>query len=489
MHNSKLVNLLFTLDKPTWSKCKNIVQNQYRDTSNERKMFEYFYKYRNDLKHKNITKKAVFAHITPKGTGHTFKNTTSRLCKTIEDFVIHDELDHENYLWNRQYILSRYYKKKGMNKHFLAEINSAIDREAKESDYSIFKNIRQFLLLHEAAFSEIDSEKMVGYFNKSIGNLSKFYHNMKTLYEVEEECGNNLFNKGLKTKPDPDDNVLTEFTSHMMKLVQRKSDSSFKILRNQLESLSTANTEMLAQLTLTYLINHCYYKIKQGEDAYAQEVLDLYDHGLNSNILLSYGKISETGFLNIVEVKTKFAPKINHQNFVDQWIDLVETDHISTVKNIAEAYILFSSEKYKETFRLLNNMVTQQANTNLYLRARWMTICCSYSLYEKYGNLIKVLDTHRRFFTRHKKEMSRESHLGSMNLIKVIKMLRKGMSKLEIQKFVESTPVMMRYWINKEIKKCPVHLGTGTANGVGGKLDSSYVLSANEAQDPSPKLS
>jgi len=245
------------------------------------------------------------------------------------------------------------------------------------------------------------------------------------------------------------EDVVKEILEQCQQLIEERDHSAFLYLEQLQSNNALKISDELSQAVLFYLINHCYYVIKSGDQWMIKNLGKLTLLGLNRGIFLRHGRFSETGFLNIVDTISKSGLELSFQDFIEDWIDKVKTNDQTSVRNIANALWSFGSNQYGETLRILNSSEIHLTHGNLSYRARWMQICALCSEYPDYEEKEDVIKSSLAFFRRHEEQMNDQTYKGSLNLIKVIKMIWNNKALGDIRKVIDDCDYLMyRSWIN-----------------------------------------
>jgi len=248
------------------------------------------------------------------------------------------------------------------------------------------------------------------------------------------------------------EDVVKEILEQCQQLIEERDHSAFLYLEQLQSNNALKISDELSQAVLFYLINHCYYVIKSGDQWMIKNLGKLTLLGLNRGIFLRHGRFSETGFLNIVDTISKSGLELSFQNFIDDWIDKVKTRDPTSVRNIANALWSFGAKRYGDTLRILNSSEIHLTHGNLSYRARWMQICALCSEYPDYEEKEDVVKASLAFFKRHVEDMNDQTYKGSINLVNVIKMIWKDEKRSAIEDYIDGCDfIMNRSWINETL--------------------------------------
>ena len=452
MSYAKLLDILGTFDRARWTKCKSHVESRYRIDTKERVLFNHLSRHKKKLYQEELSRDAIFLLLFPGGKSSSFSNLTSRMCKSIEDFLVIDEMTTEAYRWDRQMVLLKYYKKVGLSKYFLQESTYLIEEQQDLSDYNISKRLRLFLTQMEVGFSDLDVSIRTPFFFQAQQDLDAYWNNMQLLFSTEKSNRKVLYSETRDEEDPPSENLLFRFLTELNQLVVHRDENSYKRVKEELFVIYPMMSDKLAEITLIYLFNYCWYKIKQGDKPAQFELLDLYERGVDTKILLKNGLLSESQFLSIIEIKANLHPDTDHGEFIDQWFEKTETKYPTIVNSIAWAYVYFGRGDYHSALEQLEGQEHRSVNMNLSLRTRWMSICCLWAVDRDRQHFDVVLHSYERYFRRKKDKISAMNYKGSLNLLKTLRMFSEEKELTYIAAKVEGFEFLIfRNWIEKMI--------------------------------------
>ncbi len=434
--------------------CKKYMNCTSNTRSQERRLFDYIYTRRNDLGHSSLSPDHMHCKVFPLLKKSAFYNVLSRLGKSLEQFIVVSELNRDTHAWERQMILAKYYKKKGLSSYFLSETEKTIKALNKGSEYVLSRRLQLHLAKLELAFSKIDRQMRNKFMKQAFEDLFTYYDHLHSLYDAVSANQQNLHGKRPLEKPQNLDPSLTEFLSLIFGLAAKRTQESFSEIKNLIFGDNVMVHGILAEISLTLLINHCYFKIKQGDFAFNYEVLKLYEDGLSSGILLSNGRLSETRFLNMIELKSLLHPSEDHMDFINTWSPKTQTAFPIHVRNLALAYIHLGKEEYKLADDLTNYQLRGSDKGNMALRSRWLNICCDWALLSVHSDYNSVIKKHKKYFYRRRNNIGLANYEGSLNLLEVIKLLWTKKDVHYIRTKVQGYDnLVCRLWIDKMLKK------------------------------------
>ena len=452
----KVIEALSSFDARKWRRCKVYIRQQYQLGTKERDFFEYVHARKNDLYQRALLRANLEINFYPKADALAFSNLTSRLLKTIETFIVMEEYNLKDNLAQRELLLAKYYKRNGQNKLFKSNAINLLDRLRSASDYSHTKELMLYLTEFELAYSESSPNERIPFLISSLTHLQNFTGDMQVLFETElknnerANVGASLRDKALGNEK----RILRDHLLVMQKLVQDQEEGAYAYIKSTLFEKHAIMSREIAQISLLYLIRHCGYKMRNGSNPARYERMSLFMKGLDTGLLLTNGVLAEARFLNIIESLAFLKSEDDHIMFINEWLPKTETRNTDNLRNISMAYIHFGREEYSNSKDYLDRFIGEAGNMQLILRFRWLKICCIYSLTEHHGHYKSVLKTEERFFIRKRTKLQESEYEGSLNLLRVIKMLWENEAKEYIRKKTSDYKYLIfRHWIEKQLEK------------------------------------
>lgn len=236
---------------------------------------------------------------------------------------------------------------------------------------------------------------------------------------------------------------------------EEQSDEHFK----QLKDLFIANQKLFpvdeVKGMYVFAMNYCINQINMGRSEYLHEILSLFKYGLESELLLENGQLSQWDYKNIVTTALRVKDFKWAEIFLSEYKNkLPKTDRANAYTfNLARYY--FSTKKYDQVLQLLQNVKYNDifyqldSKTTLlktyYELGEWMPL---YSLKDSF----RVLLRRKRLITEQQKE-------NYMNLLKLTQRLFKADVKdkaalTALQKEIfETSNVADKSWLTEKINE------------------------------------
>ena len=218
------------------------------------------------------------------------------------------------------------------------------------------------------------------------------------------------------------------------------------ILTNQLKPDSE-----LYILASFYMINSSMRLWNSGKITDPKFVLDAYDFGLRSGVLLSTGKMPIVRFLKMVGTFGLINASTKAYDFIDKWIHLVDSENPDSIHALSYAHLKFIERKYEDIVPLLlGKKYTRDA---VKLRASSLELISLYSdRHNNYALLRNRLNNFKRVLRSFGRTKSNVTYKSYMNFAKIIDLLiKRDFLKMTIN--IENySPIVYKKWLNAEIK-------------------------------------
>ena len=182
-----------------------------------------------------------------------------------------------------------------------------------------------------------------------------------------------------------------------------------------------------------------------------QLVLDVYDFGLESGVLLSTGKIPFVRFINLVTALGYIKTTDTTYEFVDKWVHLVDSESQEAIHALSYAHLKLIQGKYEELMPLLLGQ-RYETETGRMRSSSLELIGLYIERKNNYGLLANRLNNFKRVLKTFSSKKSNEAYRVYLNFTKVLDLLiKRDFIKLtiDIEKY---SPITYKKWLLTEIK-------------------------------------
>jgi len=459
MKHAKFLTILNAFTDFDWRLCSKYIRKHHERSINELGLYSYFYK-RKEQQPFEFNPKDDHLKIYKNKSYISFQNIAYRLSVILEGYLADHQLNLEASIAIKNKLLAEAYRSRGLYKEQHEIIHETLEQYSDETVIDLFQDFHRFEMYHSLFFNKYSDARInsARYLSLADLMLSRFYENINLFYKSIR-----INTRNVKSGSQPQKilgNSLSvntlDFLKNLSMLAENKSNGSFNYLKKELLYNSLKINSELKAFVLIILMNHCFFQIKKTDKSinWIDNLSELYKYGLDERILLYQGKLTESTFLNIIDVYSKTNMTTNEiELFVNNWILKVNTRHGDTIKMISLASLHFSRYNYEKCLECINKANIKKDQVSLTMRMRWYFLGCV-SQDENYENKDHVLNSVKAYFVRNRKSFSESIYRGSLSYIKIVEMIWKKVPNEIIRKHYESCNFMvMKYWVEFQIKK------------------------------------
>jgi hypothetical protein len=353
MRKTKLVTGLISLNHEELKSYKKYVQQRCGIDSDVNKIFEIFYNKREDLDQVDIEKirTKYFSRITTK----VFSNHMSTLFQWFEDWLVIEELYYEKFDYDL-YLL------KALNRRGLYNLAniSAENLETKLQSLekmNIKKTFVKAKMNHYMMYSNNPIKQEKG--NDFIANAAQYHleyaleqalvyetelHNWGVLNRVDYSAIIANIHQVCKVLPATD--ISKELEKINQFFLTRDLDTLLNF-REQVFNNFDIDSELHTFYTLYIIIfSNKLWSANHLKDK--QIILENYNYAMEEGVFLKNNKIGNSTFNNIVGAIGQVASYKITEEFIDNWINLVETNNRHATYHVASAINCFYHDMYSE---------------------------------------------------------------------------------------------------------------------------------------------
>lgn len=421
----------------------------------------------------SLEKEMVFKRIFPNQPYHEQKlyNLMSYLKKLYQRFLAHQHFEKQAFQ-EQLFTLEAAYD----NNQFDLLTNRAKQLEKSISQYQFrgssyyFTNYRLNYLLGYYGGQYVDRSKS-SLLQKMIDNLDKYYIAeklkncchltanmimMNTQYEfyfLEELLG--FIKKNWELfKDDP---PIAMYYTILMSLRQEDNPEHYEQLKEMLVSKIDSLSQKENRDLYAFAYNYCIRKINHGQSYYQKELFQLYKQGLNNDLLLNNGILSEWDYKNIATLGCSLKEFEWTEQFIQEYKDKLPSHRRDNAYNYNLANLYYNKQMYNEAISAL--LVVQFTDVKYHLNTTFLLLRTYYALKDTEA-LLSLIETFRIYVMRNRK-MTTDHKRGYTNFLRFAKKLvllkhhastysKKVLAeKLQAlsQKIENSDNVINRYWL------------------------------------------
>ena len=467
MRNSKLIELLSAFSKVEFKRFKAFVDSPYYNTKAELSLF---------LKHlstsypfgtsEQLTKEVLFKKIYPQSSyeDKKMRYLMSDLFKLAEQFLILQRQEQDTAQGKLDLLAC--YLERNLEKHFLS-LKSKVEKELKEKEENTsqwhFKRM-QFADLGEQYFQLQRQRRFDSHIQMAADELDQFYYIKKLRYSAGMQDREQFLSTSYRDNTTEqllefiaandffENELIKAYYSILQSLKEASNPQHFFKLKALL--IQQTHGIPILQLREIYLsaINYCARKIRKGENFYLSEALELYQKGIERQVLIDQGQLSPWTFTNVV----KLALRLKHFDWIEQFIKKYSQKLPASFRENALNYNLAELYYYRKTYnKALDYLnLVEYSDLNYYLGSRVMLIKI-YFEQEEEQVLLSQLAAFTMFLKRNK-EISghlKKTYLNFCSLLfTLLKNNPKQLNQLD-EKIKQTSPLTDQGWLLQQLER------------------------------------
>lgn len=452
---SKLIMCLSVFTKEEWISFRKYLLMKTGKESDNFQVFEALQKRKVklvEMKNANQIHQVEFGHMSQKA----FANLLSRLTTWLEEWLV--MFDAQKNKWYQNLMLVEGYNKRGL--YQLADQVYHKSLKQIEEDESV-EHDRIIASLHKAQYysdNPIKNEKGAALLEDVTHSYFSWHSKESSLYLSELYNWGDIQHVDFKYEKQICQQIILEdhyspVFSSVVKLVSEKDPQYLLQLIEELES----NKVKEGTLTYIILLNYCltYYMrlCNQGKINDPPLLIQLYDLGMNTGSFFSNGKIPMRRFHNIVNAISTCVSKIDCDQFINRWANLVSTKDVESSRKIALALSCLNYEEYSDIIVLLQGITHVDLTSKL--RANALLIPAFYEEGDEfYDVLLNHLFNYKRQLKRNQSKISHKLFHAYKNLCEFVEILaskqKANIKNIDLSNY---SYLMYRTWANRTMQK------------------------------------
>lgn len=427
MYNSKLISILKSFDQPEWKDFRCYLL--YKNPRNPKilHLYDYIRKYKNNIKSKKLDIEEARTSI-PLGlmTRKNFQNAMSRLSIIVEEYLVVQSVLSDKI--ETDYRLFQNYNDRNLFSLANNKVKSVTDRWNNSEELDLIKINYILKIQHSQYFSEnpIKYEKgnLVALKNilKSFNDFNFIYSEFYR-YAIESTSSRTQYDpKEFETMGQSDKFITNEISKilvNLNKLRKTNDQVSFQYLFEKLQSNNKMSSDLKVMIFgeceafLTNII------MKGQSEINANTILNLYQLGISSGILLYKNALSIVTFHNILSTACFLEEFDWADEYVKNYINLVPLKEREESLIFANIKIHFGKWEYEKALTLLTT--SELNNFGLKVQSRWYSLVIYYITFDNIDFLDSQISNFNQFFYYNKKRVSFRNFDGSLNLAKIFR--------------------------------------------------------------------
>lgn len=473
MRSNKLLTLLKTLEPDEFRKFYQFLKSPfYNKSQHVIDLYLYLHSYYPAFNSTRLTKERVFQKLFPDTAFNLNKmrKLMSALTQLIEEYLISLELRRNDY--EKKKILGDVYKGRNLGALYQKNTRQLIAQLNKPNVYDPayyleLKRLNQDLFFHTDTNKHQSGAELL---NQTMQNLDAYYFLSKLQLHAEMTTRENIFAEKhrvrlLKESIDQaqqfflPDNPLCQIYIHIIELHQDAGEEDtfsstwtlFKKFINQID-------RQQQQIILNHLLNHCIRLINQGASEYKSQLFELYQFGIEHELIIENNQITRVTFSNIISLGSSLGAFDWVQTFMDKHLIYLKEEIKEDTRALCIALLNFNKKEFQEAVKpLLNYRFSDILNL---LKARCLLLRIYYEQFlldDTSGEfLLDQATAFEKFIRRHKKISPNKSdaYLNFIKFTKKLALYQQSNKELdELKQALEEQPsIMYKEWLLEKMK-------------------------------------
>lgn len=233
-------------------------------------------------------------------------------------------------------------------------------------------------------------------------------------------------------------------------LTSENPEPHFRIYKEKLKTVNTLFTSEEIRDFYYYGINFCISMLKRGEKRYAEDLMQLYQDGIDGNYLLDNGQLSPWAFKNMVRLGLNLKKFIWVENFVKDYSTKLNKKVRDDAYFFNMADIFYNKKDYDQALIHLNKVEFTDIHYNLDAKQMLLKIYYETSESEAFLSLIFSF----RIFLKRNKVIAKDVKEFYKNFVDIIYQIHKygKTRKGKIENKIKETPVLNgRTWLLQKL--------------------------------------
>ncbi len=186
-------------------------------------------------------------------------------------------------------------------------------------------------------------------------------------------------------------------------------------LHHHIDSFTQSEQEHL----YLFSYNYCILQVNRGNAAYLEELFELYQRGLSSQLIYNNGILSEWDYKNIATLGAKLEKFEWTEWFINNQRTKLAPTHRENAYQYSLAYLHYTKGKYREV--LSNLLHVQYTDVQYHLSSSFLLLRTYYKMKDTEA-LLSLIETFRIYVLRNR-QMTADKKKGYFNFLKLVKKL------------------------------------------------------------------
>ncbi len=240
---------------------------------------------------------------------------------------------------------------------------------------------------------------------------------------------------------------------HLMYLLMSDagSKSDFKLLRQMAEEQIDVFPASERREILDVLLTYCIKESNKGSSVLYEDLLNLYDWGIDSEIMLENGTLSPTTFRNYVLAGLRSSSYPEVEKFIQLRAPLLEQKHRENAVYFSSARLNFYKKNYDEVISFLSKVNYDDV---FYAVESRMLLMATYFENGDFDPLESTVDAFLKFLQREKKleNFKKNAYLNFCKYLRRFIQFKEKDYEAFMDKIIETNPMYNKAWLLNKVE-------------------------------------
>ncbi len=484
MHDSKLLCLLKHLSDDDIKALKLFVHSPFLNKNKVLiTLFEYIIRYAPLYTSSKLARKNVFKKLYPTKEYDTNRLSVliSKLYKLIQEYLVISELQNNDFRFKR--MITKSFSNRNIQQS-IEGISKKLVKELKQKGIKDIHYYSELFQINNELYTHPDTIRFasaVNSINEACENLDLFFILARLRYICEMYMRRIII--GVRFNEDivplicqlveqhyVDQHPAFSMYLSIIKLCKESPDEAIflsvkKRLFEEHESMSSDDSRAIHG----YLINITNFVINAGKDHFAKQQFELYQFGIEEQLIKVDEQLTGTTFINIAVVGSACGEFDWIENFIQKYQFFLHPTLRNSVVALAMAFLFFHKQNYDKAHSILIDL--DKWEYNYQWRGRSLRLRCYYENFLSNPNDFDfVLNSIQTFqgFIQKDTTLSENRKKGYLNFSKWLKKIatqknkknmeyRNILSIIEKEKLLnelnEEKVIMVKKWLISKLKE------------------------------------
>jgi hypothetical protein len=465
MIENKLFSLLKTLNIEEFHWFEKYVKSSFFNHKTDViKLIESLKKYHPTYLSKNLTEEKLYQKVYPteKYENKQLRYLMSDTSKLLEEFLAY--IEYENESAYKTSLLLRSLNKRNLDKYFISKQKMEGEKIVSQKDAAFYFQQHILNATTHSFVRKVQNRGIDESLQNMNDNLDRYYLSTKLKYCCEILNRQNILSSTyeismldeillhLNKKPYEHIPAISIYYNILLTLTDSENEIHFFELKKTLTQNHSSFSKNELRDMYAFAQNYCIKRINLGKTIFLEELFQIYQTLLKTEILLTDGILSQWDYKNITAVGLRLNQREWIESFIDNYKVKLMGDEQENAYQYNKAYLAFYNKDYSQVLKRLQ----QVEFTDIYYQLDSKNLLVK-TYYEKedIDALLSAIHSFSSFIRKHKliSEYQRSAYLNFLILVdklnKVLIMEKVNWNKLKNE--IENTkPLADVTWLIKK---------------------------------------